>query len=264
MSYCTLAELKRYINISSATSAEDDLLQQMLDESAARIDSFCGRKFSALADTTRYFDPLENVQNGTLYFDNDLAYLTSVTDGSGIDITTSVVTQPRNDAPFYAVKIKDDSGHYWTYATDHENAITAAGRWAYMFKSTITALSRDSNVVTATVPNEVMLGSTACVVGCADTSFNGTFTVTAANGATLTWAQTGTNNTDTTAYLLYTPTDIVKCNRRLAAWLYRQKDTQQGDNDRPILAGDGSVIMPSTLPQDVTDILKIYQRVVWS
>jgi len=262
MSYCILAELKRYLNISSATSAEDDLLQQMLDEASSRIDSFCARRFSAAADTVRYFDPLADVMEDYLYFDDDLAYLTGITDGGGTNITSSVVTQPRNDAPFYAVKIKSDSGYYWTYNTDHENAIEVTGRWAYMGKATITALSRSTNVVTASVASDVMLGATVFVVGCADTSFNGIFTVTSNNGAAITWTQTASNDTDTTAYLLYTPNDIVRACRRLAAWLYRQKDTQQGDSDRPILAGDGSVIMPSTLPQDVTDTLKVYQRKV--
>jgi hypothetical protein len=54
----------------------------------------------------------------------------------------------------------------------------------------------------------------------------------------------------------------VQACRRLAAFLYRQKDTQAGDTDRPILAGDGSVIMPTTLPQDVEMLLQPYMRIL--
>lgn len=263
MSYCTLAELKRYLNISSATSAEDDLLQQMLDEATAAIDTFCGRKFAAYADTTRNYDPTRDAALSYLYLDADLSYLSSVTDGASVDITASVVTQPRNNGPFYALKIKSDSSYYWTYDSAYENAITVTGRWAYMEKATITALSRSSNIVTATVENESTLGSTVCVVGCADTSFNGTFTVTSVNGASLTWAQTAANDTDTTAYLLYTPLAIVRACRRLAAWLYRQKDTQQSGLSTPMMSPDGSIVMPSTLPQDVIDSIRPYQKRVW-
>lgn len=263
MSYCTLAELKRYLNISSATSAEDDLLQQMLDEATSAIDTFCGRRFAAYADTTRNFDPTKDVVLSYLYLDADLSYITSVTDGAGVDITASVVTEPRNDAPFYALKIKSDQPYYWTYNGAFENSIDVTGRWAYMQKATITALSRASNVVTATVENDAMLGSVVCVVGCADATFNGTFTVTSANGASLTWAQTAANDTDTTAYLLYTPNAIVKACRRLAAWLYRQKDTQQSGLSTPMMSPDGSMIMPSTLPEDVINSIRPYRRKVW-
>ena len=46
---------------------------------------------------------------------------------------------------------------------------------------------------------------------------------------------------------------------RLVAWLYRQKDTS-ADADRPLLAGDGTVIMPSAMPNDVAAYLKPYRR----
>jgi hypothetical protein len=42
--------------------------------------------------------------------------------------------------------------------------------------------------------------------------------------------------------------------------MYRQKDTQSGDIDRPLLAGDGSIIMPTTLPLDVEKMLQPYIR----
>ncbi len=133
-----------------------------------------------------------------------------------------------------------------------------------MERANITAISRSAlNVVTATVTApRLSVGASVFVVGVADTTFNGTFTVTANNGATITWAQTAGEDTDTTGVILYTPTDIVTACRRLAAWMYRQKDTQQGDADRPILAGDGSVIMPTTLPLDVEKILLPYTRLV--
>ena len=62
------------------------------------------------------------------------------------------------------------------------------------------------------------------------------------------------------AYSATAPEDIAHCALRLAAWLYRQKDTA-ADLDRPILAGDGNVILPMALPKDVLDLLKPYRKV---
>lgn len=260
-SYCLLADLKTYLGASA--SADDDLLQIMLDGATARIDSFCGRSFQAASDTTRTYDPTLDVYGGRLYLDEDLSYLTSVVNGDSVAITEDVFTNPRNVTPWYALGIKLSSSYYWTYLNDPENAISVTGRFAYMERANITALSRATNVVTATVnAPKILVGQSVFVTGCADTSFNGTFTVASNTGAAITWAQSAGNDTDTTAYLLYTPVDIVTACRRLAAWMYRQKDTQMGDSDRPILAGDGSVIMPSTLPQDVTMLLKPYVRIV--
>jgi hypothetical protein len=133
-----------------------------------------------------------------------------------------------------------------------------------MEKTPFTAIVRNTNVVTATLNNAapVSVGQQIEVVGVADTSFNGTFTVTASTPSSIAWAQTAAGDTDTTGYILSSPLDIVTACRRLASWMYRQKDNQMGDQDRPILAGDGSVLMPTTLPKDVEMLLEPYTRVV--
>lgn len=59
------------------------------------------------------------------------------------------------------------------------------------------------------------------------------------------------------AYSSTPPLDIVQACVRLTAWLYRQKDNSS-DVDRPVLSGDGVVIMPQTLPQDIEVLLKPY------
>src|SRR5574343_497906 len=263
MSYCLLAALICYLSLTSTT--DDVLLQLLLDAASSRIDSRCGRTFQAAADTTRYFDPTTDVLRGMLWLDEDLAYITEVLNGDSenTNITNQVYTEPRNVSPYYALGLKTSSAAYWQYSTDAQNAISVTGRWAFLERANITALSRSTNIVTATVrAPRISVGASVHVIGCADITFNGTFTVTANNGATITWAQTASNDTDTTAVLLYTPNDIVHACRRLAAWLYRQKDTQQGDIDRPLLAGDGSVIMPTTLPQDVEKLLLPYTKIL--
>ena len=55
------------------------------------------------------------------------------------------------------------------------------------------------------------------------------------------------------------PADIQHACIRLAAFLYRQKDTS-ADIDRPMVTGDGVTIMPSGLPSDVQKMLDRYKR----
>jgi hypothetical protein len=63
----------------------------------------------------------------------------------------------------------------------------------------------------------------------------------------------------TWGYSATAPADIIHACIRLAAFLYRQKDTS-ADIDRPMITGDGVTIMPSALPVDVTRVLDRYKR----
>lgn len=65
--------------------------------------------------------------------------------------------------------------------------------------------------------------------------------------------------TGTWGYSETVPADIEHACVRLAAFLYRQKDTS-ADIDRPMITGDGVTIMPSALPIDVTRMLDRYKR----
>ena len=63
----------------------------------------------------------------------------------------------------------------------------------------------------------------------------------------------------TWGYSVTAPADITHACIRLAAFLYRQKDTS-ADIDRPMVTGDGVTIMPSGLPSDVQKLLDRYKR----
>lgn len=259
-SYCSLSDLKTYLNVTAST--DDALLQVMLDAATNRIDSRCGRTFQAAADTTHYFDPSRDLLRGELWFDDDLSYLTSVINGDGEDVTADVYTNPRNFTPYYSLGFKSSVPNNWNYTTDIQNSISVTGRWAYMERRTVTDISRTSNTVTATCVSSIPVGTIVTVLGFSDSNWEGDFEVLTNTGTSITWHQTHANGSDGGGYLLYTPIDITTACRRLAAWMYRQKDTQQGDTDRPLLAGDGTVIMPTTLPQDVEKMLLPYTRFI--
>ena len=61
------------------------------------------------------------------------------------------------------------------------------------------------------------------------------------------------------AYSTTVKDDIAQACKILATWLYRQKDTTS-DTDRPLLAGDGTIVMPNRLPSVVNSLLKPYRK----
>lgn len=189
MTYATTTALKTYMSVT--TTDDDALLADLLDRATAIIDTHTQRTFAVSADTTRYFDALRDVDGHTLYINRDLCAITSVTNGDGTTVAASAyVTEPRNERPWYALRLKTNGAISWTYTTDPEDAIVIVGRWGY-----------------STTP----------------------------------------------------PDDIVQACVRLAAWLYRQKDTSI-DQDAPRASMDGSMLMPSRLPYDLVQLLERYVR----
>jgi hypothetical protein len=189
--YCTTAQLKTYTGIEG--SGDDVLLADCILRAQTMMDRFTRRTFECPVDTTRTFDAVCDVVGRELWLDTDLCAITSITNGDGAAVSAaSVVSEPRNATPYYALTLKASSGLAWTYTTDPEDAISITGRWAYSITP---------------------------------------------------------------------PADIEQACVRLAAWLYRQKDSS-ADLDRPMVSADGATLMPMQIPHDVLAILAPYKRVV--
>ena len=101
------------------------------------------------------------------------------------------MSEPRNETPYYAIRLLDSTSLDWEYNTDPENPITVNGKWAYSEAA---------------------------------------------------------------------PADIVQATVRLAAFLYRQKESNV-DVDRVMQLPEGSMVLPSGLPRDVTSIIRRYKKV---
>ena len=190
MAYCGVDELKEYLGIESAT--DEPMLLTFLATAQRIIDSYCARTFEATADTVRTFDSQCDVDGYTLTVDSDLCAITSIVNGDGTTISNShYVTEPRNETPYYAIRLKASAGNVWTSTVsgDSENAITVTGKWAY---------------------------STSA------------------------------------------PSDIAHVCKRLASYIYRQKDNA-GDLDRAVIAGN-STILPAQIPNDIRLMLTPYKR----
>ena len=130
MAYTSAADVKTYLNITG--SGDDTLIAALVTAAQSAIDAYFKRTFEASADTTRYFDAVQDVRNRTLMLGADLCAITSVTNGNG-NAVTLYVTEPRNSAqaPYYAITIKSNATENWTYSSTPENSIAVVGKWAY-------------------------------------------------------------------------------------------------------------------------------------
>lgn len=130
MAYTTTVLLKTYLG--ATTDNDDTLLGALIDRAQSIIDRYCVRTFEASANTERTFDAIKDVSGAMLWIDEDLCSINSITNGDGTTVTSSqYTTQPRNETPYYAIKLLASASVAWTYTTDPEDAITISGKWAY-------------------------------------------------------------------------------------------------------------------------------------
>lgn len=137
MGYPTLAEIKDHLEIPPAETADDAILTQLRAGAIGYIEgpAGAGRAFAVDADTTRTFDAERDVElstRRTLYVWDDLAQITSITNGDGQSVPLAdIATEPRNQGPYYALTIKRSSSQVWTWNDTPEDAIRITGRWGY-------------------------------------------------------------------------------------------------------------------------------------
>lgn len=152
MAYTATATVKTLLGISD--SDDDTLIGTLLAQAQEMIDVYCARTFEASANTSRTFDSDRDVDGATLYLDEDLASINSITNGDGDVLTTSeYTTEPRNRTPYYAIRLLPSSGVYWqanSTTKDTEDAITISGKWAY-------STSAPAGIVRATEELTVLL-----------------------------------------------------------------------------------------------------------
>lgn len=131
MALCSTADVTAYLNITS--TGENTLIGTFVDAAQAMIERYTGRKFDVTQDSTRYFNPIIDVRGKALHFDGELAQApTTVVNGDGVTVTAQqYATEPKNQAPYYGLRLLQSGGVAWTWATDPEGAIAVTGRWGY-------------------------------------------------------------------------------------------------------------------------------------
>lgn len=132
MAYVTASLVRAYLDGTS--TADDALISSLIDRAQSLIESYVGFSFLVESDTTRYLDADADTDGLTLIFDQWCASITTVTNGDGTEITSDYyVTLPRNDGPYYGIKLLSSSGYTWELDSnsDSENAISVEGRWGW-------------------------------------------------------------------------------------------------------------------------------------
>lgn len=135
MAYCTVAQVRAYTGITATN--DDSLIEALITRASRAIDIHTHRTFETASDSTRYFDAERDTRDDYLLLDwspygLDLCQITNVVNGDGVTIAAaSYATEPRHYTPYYGLRLKLNSGYYWTYDDDPENAIAVTGRWAY-------------------------------------------------------------------------------------------------------------------------------------
>ena len=131
MAYVSSSEVKNYLKITSST--EDTLLAFLITAAQNYIEAQTETTFEVSADTTRYFDAIDDVDGRKLYLDAWLATTpTSITNGDGATISTSdVIYHPRRQTPYYAIEIKSSVDTDWKYEDESHNAIVVVGKFGY-------------------------------------------------------------------------------------------------------------------------------------
>ena len=131
MAYTTVGAVRKYLGISEAS--DDELIKTLIDAAQEAIDIHCRRTFEASADSTRYFDySSEYIDGADLWLDTDLCAITTVMNGDSVEVAASeYTTVPRNDTPYYKIRLLSDSDITWTYDSEWMDAIYVVGRWSY-------------------------------------------------------------------------------------------------------------------------------------
>lgn len=128
MNLVTLAQLKRYLGVSTAITTDDALLTRLLIDAEQWAEQKAQRAMRPIieARTFDYCDPQ------MLYFDDDLLEVVSITNGDGVAVTlTDLFYAPRRLYPKYVIGFETGASSVWTYSTTPENAISVTAAWGY-------------------------------------------------------------------------------------------------------------------------------------
>jgi hypothetical protein len=115
----------------STDATDDGVIENMAEQASRAIDLFTGKWFYGYTQT-RYFDVPRSRE---LKLDQYLLAITTLTNGDGAAIAnTEYDLLPKNEPPYYIVRLKKVSSISWQYSTttDDELAISLAGLWGFV------------------------------------------------------------------------------------------------------------------------------------
>ena len=131
--YATLVEFKILGDIDSTDSDDDTAIDRIIEGTSRYIDSKTQRTFYARTET-RNFDVPRN-RSRSLFLDDDLLTITTLTNGDGNTIASSEYhLLPKNLTPFNEVRLTKTTTVFWATDSggDDEWVIALAGGWGWV------------------------------------------------------------------------------------------------------------------------------------
>jgi len=131
--YATLAEVRAELSVDDPSVTDDDpKMLKALRDATARIDlELAGKTFLPRVQT-RYLNSASGVSGNDLFLTEQLAELTTLTNGDGTVLTSGLYTLlPKAGAPYDRIRLEATGGTAWYAASDGDpvDAISIAGVW---------------------------------------------------------------------------------------------------------------------------------------
>lgn len=131
MAYTTLAKVKEYLGIASDITTDDTLLGDIILRATEIIDAETGQSFEPYTATKEYgYQSIDRYNfPRTLYLDDYLQTITTLTNGDGVVITSDKYTLlPKNRNAYTSIVLKSDADG-WTFDDMYDSFISVAGTW---------------------------------------------------------------------------------------------------------------------------------------
>jgi len=277
--YVVLDDLKAYRGIGADEKADDTLLKGFCSSASRVFERLARGRLFYPRIATRYYDHPGDPR--VLKLDDDLLEIDTFTTQNGAETVAAsdyflLCGDTYNMTPYNRIVMKPDGDYpLLLYSGRLQQANAISGAWGY--HEDWANAWRDSNdtvqdtgginaaVSALTVANaagsdaygqnprfkaqQLLRIEAEYLYVLARSSPTATLTVKrGVNGSTA-----AAHDKDTPIYI-YEPMEAVfHAVRRLAAWLYQQKDSSE-DIDRPVVTDAGVTLMPSAVPKDVRDV----------
>ena len=263
--YATLADLRRYLALSSTQTNDDDLLWMLLGAASRLVESFTGRQFAPVLRTRSYTVQAPE----SLRLDGDLLALASVTNGDGALIPLDAVHVQPSGAAVGAYLLLDRTRAVFAHTGDPVDALQVTGAWGYhpdwarawsdsgdtvqddpLSADAVTLAVSDADAPLATgygvrfaVGQLLRVDDEYLVVLAVDAGSN---VLTVARGVNGTTAASHAQGAQIALYAV--PADVQAAGLGVASWLYKQPDAgfvQAAGGLR------GALVTPPALPDEV-------------
>lgn len=279
--YVTASELKRELGIEDYQDDDDALLLSKVEQASRLWDRLTRRRFYPRIET-RYFDhPATGYE---LPLDDDLLEVTTFATNQGNTTLTAGnywgMRGRSYQTPYTRLALNTSAGgtNYLTYTTTPQRANVVTGVWGYHDDYSSAWLLSNDALAAAVVSTTA---TTLTVSDALDTDIYGLaprfrvgnllkidteyLYVTAVTPTTLT-VRRGVNGSTAATHLLAatiyrwaTMAVVQQLVTRMAAWIYKQKDSQVFDT---IASQEtGTVTIPVGLPADVKAAVPLFRRV---